>query len=98
MMNENKRKTFGYYAECEFQNCLALLVRKHEDYGPGNILAFGNLGVLVRMNDKVERLKHLSKSGKEPKNETIEDTLRDIANYAVIALMLRHKTFEAPIR
>jgi hypothetical protein len=37
----------------------ALMVRKHADYGPGNIAAFGELGVLVRLSDKFERLKHL---------------------------------------
>jgi len=44
---------------------------------------------LVRLNDKVERLIDLLTNSKRPENETIEDTLRDIANYAVIWLIVR---------
>jgi hypothetical protein len=73
--------------------CLELLDQKQLDYGPGNINAFGEFGVLVRMNDKFERLKHLKQTGKEPSNEAIEDTYMDILNYACIALMLRRGTW-----
>ena len=44
---------------------------------------------MVRLNDKVERLIDLLTNSKRPENETIEDTLRDIANYAVIWLIVR---------
>lgn len=76
-------------------NCV-LLDCKQKDYGPNNISVFGELGVIVRVNDKFERLKHLTKplfegrSADGPKNESIEDTWKDIANYATIALMLRN--------
>jgi len=62
-------------------------IRKQLDYGPGNIAKFGFAGVLVRMSDKMERLMHLVTSGQKPQNESIEDTLIDIANYALIGLM-----------
>ena len=71
-----------------------LLCRKQHDYGHGNILAFGELGVLVRMSDKFERLKNLHKQGITPKNEAEEDTIFDIAGYAVIDLMLKRGLFE----
>lgn len=63
---------------------------KQRDYGPRNISGFGILGVLVRMNDKMERLKTLFGTGKrrKPKNESIQDTLRDISNYGVIGYMV----------
>ena len=64
----------------------SLCISKQKDYGPKNISAFGLVGVLVRMNDKFERLKNLTKTGKRPTNESIEDTLIDVANYAMIAL------------
>jgi hypothetical protein len=68
-----------------------LMDRKQQDYGPKNIAGFGTFGVLVRMNDKFERLKTLFGKGKVRKrarNESVEDSLRDLANYAVIALLL----------
>ena len=67
-----------------------LMDRKQKDYGPRNISGFGLFGVVVRMNDKHERLKTLIAKGRKRKaqNESIQDTLRDIANYAVIALIM----------
>ena len=71
-----------------------VLVSKQLDYGPGNINnAPGGAmnGILVRMNDKMERLKNLTYHGDgEPQNESIDDSLVDIANYAVIAMMVRN--------
>lgn len=67
---------------------IQLLDSKQLDYGPNNISSFGEFGILVRMNDKIERLKHLQKMI-DPKNESIEDTYKDIGNYALIALMVR---------
>lgn len=73
----------------EFAECLELFDVKQTDYGPLNILKGGEVGVSVRMTDKIERLKALLLSSKSPKNEAIEDTYRDIANYAIIGLLLR---------
>ena len=71
-----------------------LLLRKHHDYGPTNISeAPGGAmnGLLVRMHDKMARLKNLTytKHGAEPNYESIEDTLKDLANYAVIGLLVQ---------
>jgi hypothetical protein len=72
-----------------------LFCKKQRDYGPGNINAFGEYGILVRTNDKIERLKHLIAVprnivvGTRPENESIDDTWMDIATYALIALLLR---------
>jgi hypothetical protein len=70
-----------------------LLDNKQQDYGPGNISAFGFPGVVVRMNDKFERLKNLTKGKRRPKNESIDDTLMDIANYGTIGLMVRQNNW-----
>ena len=67
--------------------CAVLLDRKNRDYGPGNISAFGEQGVIVRVNDKVERLKTLVWGGKHPQHEKVEDTWKDLTNYGVIGLM-----------
>lgn len=66
-----------------------LLDAKQQDYGSTNISGFGQFGVVVRMNDKFERIKHMFvKKRRKAENEPMRDSFRDIANYAVIALML----------
>jgi hypothetical protein len=71
---------------------LDILYKKHQDYGPLNIAhAPGGAlnGLRVRMHDKLARLNHLVDSGDTPNYETIEDTLIDLANYAIIGLMVQ---------
>lgn len=75
------------FIQVAIQN-IELFDRKQSDYGPRNISGFGTLGVIVRMNDKFERLKNLyGKKRRRPVNESIRDTFRDISNYANIALL-----------
>ena len=64
-----------------------LLDQKRQDYGTENIKKFGSYGVLVRVSDKVERLINLSKRNDKPNFESIEDSWRDIAGYAILALI-----------
>lgn len=71
-----------------------LFDRKQQDYGPRNISGYGTIGVVVRMNDKFERLKTLlGKKRRKPQNESILDSLRDISNYANIAIMVEEGTW-----
>jgi len=71
----------------------ALLCRKQRDYGHGNINSFGAPGVVVRLSDKVERLKNLHSRQLEPSNESMIDTYDDIVGYCTILLMLANNTF-----
>jgi hypothetical protein len=74
------------YAEAE-----ELLVRKHKDYGPKNISGSpgGPLnGLRVRMHDKLARINNLVDSGVVPENESLRDSFIDMANYALIALLV----------
>ena len=72
-----------------------VVISKQHDYGHDNILAFREQGLIVRLWDKVARLKNLLwVNPREAKNESIEDTFTDIAGYAIIGLMLRNNTFE----
>ena len=57
-------------------------VRAAEDFG---VPAW--LGCLIRMNDKMTRLKTFAKKGTLA-NESVEDSLRDLAVYSLIALLL----------
>lgn len=62
--------------------------KKQADYGHKNISSCGIYGVIVRMNDKFERLQNLLKTGKLPNNESILDTMRDFQNYGTIGVMI----------
>ena len=74
------------------------MLKKQADYGYENILSFGELGVLVRANDKIARLKNLLTKKKDPENESVEDSWRDLLNYSLIALMLRRGSFRLPLK
>lgn len=76
------RKAFRAFCEAA-----VLLDTKQQDYGSANISAFGERGIVVRMNDKVERLKMLVWNGNAPQHEKVSDTWVDIANYGVIGLL-----------
>jgi hypothetical protein len=79
--------------EWNVDDMVELLCSKQSDYGHGNILAFGLVGLVVRLSDKVARLTNLEATGRSPWNESVLDTYRDIVGYAVIAQMLRDDTF-----
>jgi hypothetical protein len=73
---------------------LTTFIRKHRDYGKDNILDTGEMGIIFRINDKINRLKNLEQNNKEPQNESIEETWVDIAVYSVIAIMYRKGWFQ----
>lgn len=73
---------------------IALFDKKNRDYGSGNIAAFGEYGVMVRISDKFERLKNLLRNVQDPSNESIDDTWLDISNYGLIGQMLRKKLWK----
>ena len=75
------------------------MIKKHQDYGPMNIArAPGGAmnGLIVRMHDKMARLEHLifKRKTDTPNYESIEDTLKDLANYAIIGLMVQRGQWE----
>lgn len=73
---------------------LHMFLKKHQDYGKGNILANGELGITMRVSEKIERLKHLLITQQAPSNESVEETWTDIAVYSVIAILLRRGQFQ----
>lgn len=73
------------------------LIRKQRDYGPENIRRFGRQGLMVRMHDKIARLENLVTNEKSPNNESIDDTVMDIAGYAAIGIMWENQKFLLPL-
>jgi hypothetical protein len=77
-----------------------LHLRKNADYSPANILGTGEVGLVTRIWDKVARLMSLTgfkvevtathhAAPKKPQNESVEDTLLDLANYSIITHIFR---------
>lgn len=69
----------------------SLYKKKNHDYGDSfgrSFLDYGPIAGLIRMEDKFNRLKTLVRgAGQEVKDESIMDTLMDLANYAIMTLL-----------
>ena len=84
-------KPFEADAKEIYETALTLLLKKHRDYGPKNISQSpgGALnGLRVRMWDKFARINNLIDTGATPENESLRDSFLDLANYAMIAMMV----------
>lgn len=67
---------------------LELFIKKNIDYGDA-FAKFGVIGVLMRIEDKIQRALSITKNGVNLINdENIKDTLLDLHNYSAMALML----------
>ena len=67
---------------------LELFTKKNIDYGDA-FAKYGIIGVLMRIEDKLQRSISITKNGVNLINdEGIRDTLIDLHNYAAMALML----------
>lgn len=63
---------------------------KNHDYGNSfdqSLNEFGLVASVVRLSDKMNRIKSLIKKEAQVKNESIEDTLLDMANYAIMTVL-----------
>lgn len=79
------------YVDETVQELADLLISKHHDYGPKNISQSpgGPLnGLRVRMWDKFARINNLIDNEVEPEHESLEDSFKDMANYAIIGLLV----------
>jgi len=71
-----------------FARAFELWARKQASYGPHNISRFKDLGIVVRMTDKIERLRQIYFEGYvPPKDETARDTFMDCCNYAMMGVL-----------
>lgn len=76
---------------CEELN--VLYERKNHDYGDSFGKSFAEYGMAmpcIRLEDKLNRLKALTKNGNQQvSDESVDDTLMDLANYAIMTLVER---------
>ena len=69
-------------------SALELFKKKNQDYGDA-FAKFGIIGILMRIEDKIQRAISVDKNKVTMVNdETIKDTLIDLHNYAAMGLML----------
>lgn len=64
-----------------------IYVLKNKNYGDSfteSIKEWGIVAAVVRMDDKMRRLRQLVKNGGECGDESIKDTVLDMANYATM--------------
>lgn len=90
---QHKRPNLEFADEVRivYDELMSLLLSKHRDYGPRNIAdAPGGAinGLRVRMHDKLARINNLVDSKNEPEHESLEDSFKDMANYAIIGMLL----------
>lgn len=69
-----------------------LYIRKNRDYGSSvtdTYEKFGLTSFLVRLSDKLNRVTNLTINNKDNlvQDEKIQDTLMDLANYSILALI-----------
>ncbi len=80
-----------------------LRAKKGHDYSGtedtlDNLREFGSFGVLVRIGDKFKRLKHFYEQGElHVKDESIEDTMKDLVNYVNYLLIMYRQEKKASI-
>jgi hypothetical protein len=63
---------------------------KNADYGNSfgeQFNEYGLLSAVIRLDDKMRRLKQLMKQDAQVKDESIRDTVLDMANYAIMTVM-----------
>jgi len=103
--------TFEAVFEDIFQEALDLLIERQRKYGPDNIASQGIYGIITRIaDDKISRVRTAMNgrvvNGKvtidpitdREAQDTFEDALLDIANYALIALALKRGLWGKPLR
>jgi len=69
--------------------------QKNTDYGNSfeeSLDEFGAIAFVVRADDKMRRLKQLVNNPAKVKDESFEDTVRDLANYCIMFAMWRDKS------
>ena len=100
-IEENYPETAKEFQRLQFEQW-ALFCKKQMDYGPSNIAMgtdlatneqkrLSKIGLIVRINDKVQRLINLVvKNNREAQNEPTIDAFKDLACYGIIAQIVQN--------
>ena len=85
MLTHQKESTFRDIAESQIR----LYESKNADYGNAADKLYESYGLtyyLIMLEQKLLRLKNLNNKTDEANNESIEDSLLDMSNYAILAV------------
>lgn len=93
--NENEPRNVRMFRKIA-NDMVELYARKNKDYGDSftkSVEKYGMISALTRISDKFNRIENLILNGEgEVKDESIIDTLTDLASYSVMAVIaLRDK-------
>ena len=81
----------------EAKQCVELYSKKNHDYGNSFDKGMDNIGIAYgvgRIYDKMNRLVTLTKKEAQVKDESVDDTLRDLACYSMMMLAYRKRQIE----
>lgn len=91
------RHIFGS-ASGEFRDITNSMIQtyqaKNQDYGNSfekTLDRFGLVASIIRLSDKMNRIESLSQKKAKVESESIEDTLLDLANYAIMTVIWLRK-------
>ena len=93
-----KQQELFDFAKKEYETCLSIMKKKNNDYSHGdddalrNFKAISRVGLdpkwafLNHLTTKITRIGNLLQYESKVKDESIEDTLRDLANYSILLM------------
>lgn len=87
-MEEQNNNCVMHHNICE--ELTALYRKKNHDYGDSFHITYEKWGLpmaAIRLSDKLQRFETLIRKESEVKDESIRDTLIDLANYAILTVM-----------
>lgn len=77
----------------QIEKAVALMVEKNRIYGNRQLYLMGSIGIFIRSVDKVERIRNIDSQGGSSSllSESREDSILDLFNYAVLAILVLRK-------
>ncbi len=87
-MDNKNNNCVMHHNVCE--ELTALYRKKNHDYGDSFHMTYVKWGLpmaAIRLGDKLQRFETLIKAEGEVKDESVRDTLIDLANYAIMTVM-----------
>lgn len=62
-------------------------ITKNKLYGNKNLLKYGEIGLFIRINDKIARIENIINNNKNEK-ESLKDNCLDLINYLLYIIMI----------
>ena len=73
------------------EDALTIMVEKHNNYGAKPIITSGIEGIAIRITDKLFRFENMTLKELTSNEESLRDTLIDIYNYCILAILFIRK-------